>query len=126
LAQPRHNPTGRPRRIVIVEDGQDIRETLTEMLQDDGHLVRSAVDGLTGLQLIVSLHPDVAFIDVGLPKLDGYQLARQLRKVAPAWPLRLVAVTGQSGAAARARALAAGFDAHLSKPFNFTELAAHL
>jgi signal transduction histidine kinase len=106
----------RPRRIVVVEDHDDARDALQILLTLQGHDVRTASDGLTGVALILEAQPDVALIDVGLPGLDGYAVARQVRQGAKSPGIRLVAVTGYGQPYDRARARDAGFDLHLTKP----------
>ncbi|HKQ29972.1 MAG TPA: ATP-binding protein, partial [Burkholderiales bacterium] len=105
-----------PRDILIVEDNADARESLCVLLEYAGHRVRVAADGIAGLDAALASPPDVALIDVGLPRLDGYELARRLHAAHPS--MLLVALTGYGLPDDRARALAAGFDAHLVKPVN--------
>ncbi|HZU84537.1 MAG TPA: response regulator, partial [Polyangiaceae bacterium] len=103
-----------PRRVVVVEDNEDLRELLVEVLQQHGHDVSCAEDGPGGLEMLVKLAPEIAFIDLGLPGLDGLEVARRAR----ACGLRstLVAITGYGQPEDRARAFDAGFDDHLTKP----------
>ena len=105
---------GRSRRVVIVEDLQDTRLSLQRLLENEGHTVHTASDGPSGLDTILQLQPDVALVDIGLPGLDGYDLAQRLRSAG----LRtyLVALTGYGMGEDRERARHAGFDAHLTKP----------
>jgi signal transduction histidine kinase len=110
------------RRVVVVEDNRDAQECLQVLLQMRGHDVHVASDGADGRDLILATHPDVAFLDVGLPTLDGFQLAEQVRAAPGMEGTRLVAVTGYGGPEARARALAAGFDEHLTKPVTLAQL----
>ncbi|HEX9818360.1 MAG TPA: PAS domain S-box protein [Methylomirabilota bacterium] len=105
-----------PRRVLIVEDGADARESLRLLLEHAGHLVETAEDGPNGLMKLAAFRPDVALIDVGLPGLDGYTLARLARRHPETSGIRLVAVTGYGQAEDRERALAAGFDLHVTKP----------
>ena len=104
----------RARRVVIVEDSEDARVSLQRILERAGHTVHTAADGPSGFDAIVELRPDVAIIDIGLPGLDGYRLAAQLRSMA----LRtyLIALTGYGRAEDRARAHESGFNEHLTKP----------
>ncbi len=111
------------RRILIVEDNADARESLRLLLELGGHDVVEAEDGVRGLDLAVGVRPDLALVDVGLPGLDGYELARKLRATAEGRDLRLVALTGYGQPEDRRRALAAGFDAHLVKPVDPDRLA---
>ena len=112
----------RQRRIVIVEDNADAREMLQMLLSVEGHEVDSAEDGRDGLALIERLQPDVALIDIGLPLLNGYDVARTLRARSQGPPVLLVALTGYGQPEDRQRALAAGFDEHLIKPVNLDRL----
>jgi PAS domain S-box-containing protein len=105
-----------PRRILIVEDNDDAREMLRMTLALAGHEVHEAPDGATGLERALAVHPDVALIDVGLPGLDGYEVARRLRAAPGGDPIVLIAITGYGQVEDRRRALDAGFDAHLTKP----------
>jgi CheY-like chemotaxis protein len=104
-----------PRRVVVVEDHDDARDALQILLTLQGHEVRTASDGLTGVALILEAQPDVALIDVGLPGLDGYEVARRVRQAVKN-SVRLVAVTGYGQPYDRTRAREAGFDLHLTKP----------
>jgi two-component system, sensor histidine kinase len=113
---------GSPRRILVVEDNPDARASLRELLELWGHRVDTAPDGLAGLSVAVAQRPEVALVDIGLPGLDGYRLASELRARAGE-AIRLVAITGYGGPEGRNRALAAGFDVHLVKPVQPDELA---
>lgn len=110
-------PSHRTRRVVLVEDSDDIRDLFEELLRAAGHDVHSGVDGPHGVEVIVEARPDVAFVDVGLPGFDGYEVARRVRAQLGDDVL-LVAMTGYGQASDRARALAAGFDHHLTKPID--------
>jgi signal transduction histidine kinase/DNA-binding response OmpR family regulator len=110
----------KPLDIVVVEDNADIRDTLRALLELKGHKVEEAEDGRSGVNLILSRCPSVALVDIGLPDLDGYQLARALR--AQPSPTRLIAMTGYGRPEDRRLALEAGFDAHLVKPVDFDDL----
>jgi signal transduction histidine kinase/DNA-binding response OmpR family regulator len=109
-----------PREIVVVEDNADIRDTLKALLELKGYRVQEAEDGPSGVDLILSRCPSVALVDIGLPGLDGYHLARELR--AHPSTTRLVAITGYGRPEDRRMALEAGFDAHLVKPVDFDDL----
>lgn len=116
----------RPLRVAIVDDNADIRSTLQELLAFFGHDVQVASDGEAGVELITGLCPDVAFVDIGLPLLDGYGVATQVRATLDSSALRMVAMSGYGRPADRARALASGFDAHLTKPVEPDALVAIL
>jgi PAS domain S-box-containing protein len=107
---------GESRRILLVEDSEDIRETLAELFQELGHQVATAANGLDGVSQALALRPDVAFVDIGLPGIDGYEVARRIRAAPGGKELYLIALTGYGGAEATQAALDAGFDLHLTKP----------
>ena len=115
-------PSAGMRRIVIVEDNQDARETLAALLGASGYTVASAATGTAGLDLIVAERPDIAIVDIGLPEMDGYEVARRTR-AALGPGIRLVAMTGYSAPAVRSKALEAGFDMHVAKPCTPARLA---
>src|SRR5437773_7799666 len=105
---------GPAQRILIIEDNDDARETLRNLLHLLGHEVHEACDGDSGVDEARRLRPDVALIDIGLPGIDGYEVARRVRADVPR--ARLVAVTGYGQPDDLQRAWAAGFDVHLVKP----------
>lgn len=104
------------RRVLLIEDNRDAREMFRMMLELSGHQVLEAADGPSGLQMLKTLQPDVAVIDVGLPGLNGYEVARRFRSEPGARPVLLVALTGYGTPEARERSRQAGFDHHLIKP----------
>lgn len=108
--------------VVLVEDNEDIRDSMRELLTELGHQVHDARDGEAGADLILRLAPDLAIVDVGLPLLDGYQVAARVRERFGPDKVRLVAMTGFGQASDRRRALDAGFDAHLVKPADVNAL----
>jgi CheY-like chemotaxis protein len=111
----------RQRRILLVEDNSDARQALKDLLELWGHQVEVAQDGMGGVTRALEARPDLALVDIGLPGLDGYRVAQELRRrVGEA--IRLVAITGYGGAEDRHRALQAGFDHHLVKPVKPDEL----
>jgi CheY-like chemotaxis protein/two-component sensor histidine kinase len=111
----RASPPAQPRNVLIVEDSADIREALQELLEGLGHRVEAAADGEQALARALAQRPDVALVDIGLPRIDGYEVARRMRKALGAKVL-LLALTGYGQPEDRARAAAAGFDLHLTKP----------
>ena len=116
-------PSAVPARdVLVVEDNEDARETLKRMLELAGHHVRVAVDGTAALAAVRSAVPDVALIDIGLPQMDGYEVARRIRATHEKRPL-LVAVTGYGLPEDRNRSREAGFDLHLVKPVDTATLA---
>jgi signal transduction histidine kinase len=113
-------------RVLVVEDNTDACEMLTEMLVLWGHHVEAAADGLVGVALATSQRFDVMLVDIGLPKLDGYEVARRLRgELATRTPM-LIAMTGYGQPEDRRRALDAGFDVYMVKPINASELQERL
>ena len=107
-----------PRRVVVVEDNDDVRETMHGLLELWGHEVKTAEDGPSGLALVLSERPDAALLDVGLPGMSGYELARKIRERLPRGEIQLIAVTGYGQPTDRDEATRAGFDAHLLKPID--------
>ena len=103
------------RRILLVEDNADVREGLKILLEEAGHEVRTAQDGLEGVELALAHQPEVALVDIGLPRLDGYAVARSLRE-SLGHEVLLIALTGYGLPEDRRRAFESGFDAHLTKP----------
>jgi CheY-like chemotaxis protein len=101
--------------VLLVEDNEDVREVLRETLLMDGYHVEVAVDGATAVQAALTLNPQLAVIDIGLPDMDGYEVARRLRKALGS-NIVLVALTGYNTPEDRQEAYQAGFDAHLVKP----------
>ena len=112
-----------PRRILLVEDSQDARDMLRMYLAQLGHQVYEAADGPSAVEAALRVLPDVALIDIGLPGVDGYEVARRIRATPDGRHLYLVAVTGYGQPKDRDQALAAGFDDYLVKPFDRDRLA---
>ena len=113
--------TASARSILIVEDNADARDMLREVLAMQGHDVCEAADGAEGIVLAAQVMPEVAIIDIGLPDVDGYEVARRIRSQTSR-PIALIALTGYGQPADRRRALAAGFDLHLVKPITVERL----
>jgi signal transduction histidine kinase/CheY-like chemotaxis protein len=105
-----------PRRVLLVDDNPDAAKLLHVVLMQLGHEVLTAADAPSALQLLRTFTPDIAFLDIGLPVMDGYELARQLRRMPRFAATPLVAVTGYAQDDDRRRALESGFDEHLAKP----------
>jgi signal transduction histidine kinase len=116
----------RSTRILIVEDNDDARESLRLMLELDGHDVLTAATGEDGVDRALTDGPAIALVDLGLPGLDGFEVARRLRAAPQGADIHLVAITGYGQPMDRARTRAAGFDAHLVKPVDPTKLRALL
>ena len=115
-------PPARGLRILVVDDYGDVGAMLSEVLRAKGHDTRIANDGPTALQIAQRFKPDVAFLDIGLPVMDGYELARRLKVLPGLGAIRLIAVTGYGQQADRQNAEAAGFSNHLVKPIDFDAL----
>jgi signal transduction histidine kinase len=109
-------PVQRARRVLIVEDGADARRALRVLLEVSGHEVQATEDGPRALEVVRTWRPDVALVDIGLPGMNGYELAEQLRRAPFGEELLLVAITGYGQPDDRRRAQESGFDAHLVKP----------
>jgi signal transduction histidine kinase len=109
-------PRPRPTRILVVEDNADAREALRAVLEMEGHRVAAAVDGVDGVELGAAFRPEIAFIDIALPGLDGYEVARRLRARDEGKQMLLVALSGRGQPEDRRQAQAAGFDGYLVKP----------
>jgi CheY-like chemotaxis protein len=108
-------PVKDARRVMVVDDNHDSADTMAELMRLWGHEVRTANDGPSALECARGFHPQVVLLDVGLPGMDGYELARLLRAEGLAGRL-LVSVTGYGQDEDRRRAEEAGFDHHLTKP----------
>ena len=107
---------GARQRILVVDDNEDALELLAEVLRNAGHVVTTARDGPTALKVMRTFHADVAILDIGLPVMDGYELAGRLRAELGKELPRLIALTGYGQDSDRARAKQAGFAEHLTKP----------
>ena len=117
--KPMRNKSGmhnRPLRAVVCDDATDLRDLVADLLRLRGHEVAVVGDGPAAIQLIVAERPDVALIDIGLPDMDGYEVARTIRQQLVDHKPRLIAMTGYGQASDRAAAFEAGFDAHIVKP----------
>ena len=108
--------------VALIEDNDDVRVLMGELLSSWGHAVSQASSGMVGVDLIVKECPDIAFVDIGLPDIDGYELARRVRARLGSQPLQLVALSGFGQRGDRERALVAGFDHHLAKPASPADL----
>jgi CheY-like chemotaxis protein len=115
----------RPReglRILVAEDHRDTADSLSMLLERHGHVVRVARDGRAAVRSFADFQPDVALIDIGLPMLDGYQVARELRKEETGRRAILVALSGYGRAEDKSAAKDAGFDHHMTKPVDIRAL----
>jgi two-component system, sensor histidine kinase len=112
-----------PRRILIIEDNTDVRESLRALLELSGYEVYEAPDGPSGVEKAVAVRPDIALIDIGLPGLDGYDVARRIRSMPDSRGIVLVALTGYAQPEYRERADQVGFDGYLAKPIDVSQLS---
>lgn len=112
----------RPLKICIVEDMDDSREMIRTLLELDGHHVHTAANGIAAIELLTTDPPDFALVDIGLPDISGYDVARQVRAISTAKRPRLIALTGYGQPADVEEALAAGFDDHIVKPIDPLQL----
>jgi CheY-like chemotaxis protein len=112
----------RPVRVLVVDDDPDFMRALATLLEMVGYDVRTAQDGLRGLDTMAEFRPECAVLDVDLPGVDGVELARRLRRQPWAQDLVLIAMTGWNRSEDRTAAMLAGFDHFLSKPVNLDEL----
>jgi len=111
------------RRVLVVDDNVDAAQTLAQYLRLTGHRVESALDGEAALRIAEILHPDVAFIDLNMPRMDGAEVARRLRLTPWGRKARLVALTGMGQQADIDRTREAGFDEHITKPADLQRLS---
>ena len=115
-------PASSGRSILIIEDNADARDALRVLLELDGHAVEAAGDGQEALELARTKDPDIALVDIGLPGIDGYEVARRVRARDARRPV-LIALTGYGQPEDRRRATEAGFDEMLVKPVDPAALA---
>lgn len=114
------------RRVLVVEDNPDGLETLMALLAMLGHEVEGAADGAEAIERAASFQPDVVLLDLGLPVMDGFEVARRLRQDARTAGVVIAALTGWGSEGDRQRTAEAGFDAHLTKPIELPALEAVL
>ena len=119
MAETAPAPPGRS--ILLIEDNADARDALRVLLELDGHAVEAVEEGLTALDRARAVDPDVALVDIGLPGIDGYEVARRVRALDGRRPV-LIALTGYGQPEDRRRASEAGFDGLLVKPVDPTAL----
>lgn len=109
-------------RILLIEDSHDLAESISTLLSIYGHDVETAYDGLTGLEKARADHPDVVLCDIGLPEMDGYEVARALRGDPSTSDIFLIAISGYAQADDIKKALEAGFDHHMVKPIEINKI----
>jgi CheY-like chemotaxis protein len=118
----RRTAVDRPPDVLVVEDDPDLREGLRALIEEWGHAVEVAETGAAGVERAVAGRPRVALVDIGLPEVSGFDVAQRIRSLLDRKEITLVALTGRSEPEDLERALACGFDAHLSKPIPFERL----
>jgi CheY-like chemotaxis protein len=114
------------RRILVADDNQDAADSLAMILEMGGHEVRVARDGRAALSLAQTFRPDTALLDIGMPQLNGYEVAQALRREPWGAGITLIALTGWGQESDRQKAIDAGFDRHLTKPIDPDALESHL
>jgi PAS domain S-box-containing protein len=117
-------PAPAPRRVLVIDDNGDAAHALRMLLENDGHDVRVAHDGVAGLALAREYRPEYLLLDIGLPRLSGYDIAASVRGDPLLKDTTIVAITGYGQLHDRARTAAVGFDHHLTKPVEFSALQA--
>jgi CheY-like chemotaxis protein len=115
-------PTGSALRVLVVDDNVDAANVLKLLVQEAGHLVRMAHTGPTALAAALDYRPDVMLLDIGLPELDGFEVAKRIRQEPLLHDIVLVAMTGYGQAKGRQRMQEAGFDHYLVKPADFEKV----
>ena len=116
-------PPARQRRVLVVDDNRDITSTMGMVLEIEGYEFALAHDGVEALEVAEAFRPQAAFVDIGMPGMDGYQVAARLRGTDWGRDMLLIATTGWGQQEDKQRALDAGFDLHLTKPVSPDELA---
>jgi CheY-like chemotaxis protein len=111
-----------PRRVLIVDDNEDAANSLAMILELGGHATASVYTAADALRRAAAFRPDIVLLDIGLPGMDGYEVAQKLRELPGLRDIRLIAVTGYGRSDDRARARDAGFDDHLTKPVDYAVL----
>jgi len=114
--------TGTLQRVLLVDDDPDSSEPLSLLLQAKGHETRVVTDGAAAISVADEFKPNCVLLDLGLPQMDGYEVARQLRKRPYGGGVVIVALTGWAGREIRTKAAEAGFDYHVVKPVNWDEV----
>jgi CheY-like chemotaxis protein len=121
-SKPPLSKTGRPLRVLVVEDNDDVRDILAEALRSAGHQVETAADGPAALALLTTFSPQVALLDIGLPVMNGYELGREIANRSGARAPTMIALSGYGQSTDRQRSRDAGFQSHLVKPFDLKVL----
>ena len=108
------------RRILVVDDNKDAADSLAALLEIDGHQVKAVYTAEAGLEEVDPLKPDLILLDIGLPRISGYEVVQRIKAAHPL--ISVVALSGYGSSEDKQRAVAAGFDAHLVKPVDFDVL----
>jgi CheY-like chemotaxis protein len=116
VAAPRASRSGERKRILIVDDNLDSSEMMCALLEEFGHVLRVAADGPSALDAAREFHPDLVFLDIGLPGLNGFEVARRMREIPESATIPIFAVSGYAREADRQRALESGFSDLFAKP----------
>ena len=119
---PQAGANGRPFGVLVVDDNKDAAQSIALLLESWGCEVQLAYDGLRALEAAKACHPDVVLLDIGLPRMDGYEVAKKMRQQPALQSVMLVAITGYGQESDRQRSQAAGFNHHLAKPADFGKL----
>jgi two-component system cell cycle response regulator DivK len=111
-----------PRKILIVEDNEDSRELVVKVLKNKGFLTVEAADGEEAVDKAISEKPELILLDISIPKMDGYEVAKRLKSMEEFTEIPIVALTAHAMKGDRERVIAAGFEGYISKPINVREL----
>jgi two-component system OmpR family response regulator len=114
--------SGQPRRVLLVDDSVDAAEAMSMLLETLGHEVRTLHDGPSALAAVDEFAPEVVILDIGLPGMDGFEIAREMRLRPVTKAALMIALTGYGGESDRQKSRDAGFDYHLVKPVSFTAI----
>ncbi len=110
-----------PRKLLIVEENQDNRELAIKVLKNKGYEIIEAVDGEEAIEKAISEKPDLILLDISLPKLDGYEVAKRLKSMEEFQEIPIVAFTAHAMKGDREKVIAGGFEGYISKPINVRE-----
>jgi two-component system cell cycle response regulator DivK len=111
-----------PRKVLIVEDNEDNRELVVKVLKNKGFITAEAVDGEDAIEKAVSEKPDLILLDISIPKLDGYEVAKRLKSMEECREIPIVAFTAHAMKGDREKVIVAGFEGYITKPVNIREL----